>query len=500
MAVIMASDQDGVSQLMGGPVGLLHSRGSTPRVARRGTACGNWLRIPAGHVNPADVDLLVVCPTRPERDVATAGARTARLDPKGLLLIEGSSQWPGSRSSHVHIAIGEPTQSLTTIFVSSGPVNGYFLPRRPRLVRFVLGALMNGLLWARRVASGAIGTPAVGRLAVRLFGRVGQITRTSTAPPLLSWLDQGHAPPEELVIRTKSKATGAAAIIHCFRCGSAIPHGVAKVPRGASHTAALMSESRALHILGPSARPAGVRVPTSALRMRPDVAPWLWLEHMAGRRESDALRSSRREPHTVMALLTDWLKSWNRATRTTRILTRDWLDTEVLAGARMLAPLVPASSDYLARLERIGASVVGSQIPLVAAHNDLTMQNVLWDLQAGTAVLDWEAARPDGLPMVDFTYAVVDAFHAADPRASRAAALVACFREGVHASWVTTLAMRLEQSLQLEPAFSVLCFHACWIHHAVSEASKGGKLKTLAFVEIVRRLAREPLGNRTEVG
>ena len=45
---------------------------------------------------------------------------------------------------------------------------------------------------------------------------------------------------------------------------------------------------------------------------------------------------------------------------------------------------------------------------ITAAHNDLTMANVLTSRE-GIGILDWEAAVADGLPMTDLWYALADA-------------------------------------------------------------------------------------------
>jgi thiamine kinase-like enzyme len=47
----------------------------------------------------------------------------------------------------------------------------------------------------------------------------------------------------------------------------------------------------------------------------------------------------------------------------------------------------------------------GGRVVITAAHNDLTMANVLTSRE-GIGILDWEAAVADGLPMTDLWYAL----------------------------------------------------------------------------------------------
>jgi hypothetical protein len=92
----------------------------------------------------------------------------------------------------------------------------------------------------------------------------------------------------------------------------------------------------------------------------------------------------------------EWLEAWNRATVRTESLGADELEREVLAPLRLLAPLLADGGAYAARVRSLCARVEGRPLPRVAAHGDLTLHNLLLD-GATLGVVDWEAARADGL-------------------------------------------------------------------------------------------------------
>jgi hypothetical protein len=106
------------------------------------------------------------------------------------------------------------------------------------------------------------------------------------------------------------------------------------------------------------------------------------------------------------------------------------------------------------------------------------------------AVLDWEVAEEHGLPLMDFFYAAADAVSATTRYADRVAAFETTFaRAGPTATHVRALAQSLAGELELSPSSAELCFHACWLMHAVNEARASDASAPRPFFEIVRRLA-----------
>lgn len=90
-------------------------------------------------------------------------------------------------------------------------------------------------------------------------------------------------------------------------------------------------------------------------------------------------------------------------------LGREVLEREVLLSAEQLASQLDGGGEYAAALARRCAAVEGTTAPLTASHNDLTMWNVLIDDDGRLAIVDWEVAEEDTLPLKDLPYAIVDA-------------------------------------------------------------------------------------------
>ncbi len=136
------------------------------------------------------------------------------------------------------------------------------------------------------------------------------------------------------------------------------------------------------------------------------------------------------------------------------------------------------------------AKAVKVPVPLVAAHNDLTMWNVLMDKQGQLGVVDWEAGREHSFVLIDFFYAMTDAVAIAHRYANRQEAVEACFApSGMYTSVVARLQQRLQRTLEVSPCVADLSFHACWLHHAANEhlSSQPGSLHP--FLETVQWLA-----------
>ena len=112
-----------------------------------------------------------------------------------------------------------------------------------------------------------------------------------------------------------------------------------------------------------------------------------------------------------------------------------------------------------------------ASIPLVAAHNDLTMWNVLLAPGGAVGVVDWEHATAGSLPLVDLFYALADAVMTAGRHPDRLAAVAACIgAAGPHAALARRLWSQLAADLALPDTLVTLAFHACWLHHGANAA------------------------------
>ena len=188
--------------------------------------------------------------------------------------------------------------------------------------------------------------------------------------------------------------------------------------------------------------------------------------------------------------LSEWLTGWNRKTLHHIELTPDLAERLILSAARPLVTSIDRGSAYLEWLSRQTGQLVGRQVPLVAAHNDLTMANVLGDTAGIRSVVDWEAADRDGLPLTDFRYAVCDAA-AAIGGGDRLAAFRSCFVEDGQSR------RRLQQSeapLRAvaggPPEWLELCVHAGWLRHAANERARpSSSVVDGSFIAIANLLA-----------
>ena len=177
------------------------------------------------------------------------------------------------------------------------------------------------------------------------------------------------------------------------------------------------------------------------------------------------------------------LVHWSRASLGDPLL-EPRLKRETIDRAKVLQPIVEPGGGYVDRLETLLRDEVGGRV--VAAHNDLTTWNILVDDTGSLAVLDWDEADADGLPLVDFAYAAVDALTVADD-GDRLAAYRRCFGKGTVGTSVGEALERLATVAQLTPAAAELCLHACWLRHASNEHARGDH--PTPFLEIVREVA-----------
>jgi len=192
-----------------------------------------------------------------------------------------------------------------------------------------------------------------------------------------------------------------------------------------------------------------------------------------------------------MDLLVAWLECWNRSTIAIRPLDLGLLDRELLAPATLLGPLLERGREYRDWLTERCAAVAGMPVPLVATHNDLTMRNVFLMEEGRLGVIDWDGAREEGFPLVDFLYAVTDAAAATRGYVDRPKAFEACFVPGgVYAKAVTRFLGRLRRAVEIPDEVAELCFHACWLHHAVNEHRLGRSCGLGPFFAIVQQLHR----------
>jgi thiamine kinase-like enzyme len=135
-------------------------------------------------------------------------------------------------------------------------------------------------------------------------------------------------------------------------------------------------------------------------------------------------------------------------------------------------------------LESRCLELTGVRCAFVAAHNDLTMFNVLLEGD-GLGVVDWECARAYDLPLGDLAYAAVDAAAAAARYGDRVAAYERAFGTGPVAAQVDELVRRICRAVDVDDELAELCLHSTWLRHAANEQRDGS---SATFLSILRRL------------
>jgi aminoglycoside phosphotransferase (APT) family kinase protein len=266
-----------------------------------------------------------------------------------------------------------------------------------------------------------------------------------------------------------------------------VPDAVAKVSQRAT------DELRALSRIAPLAGRAGVQVPDVLSSGEVGGVPVVLQSALAGRSAALLVKERRVTPADLQAQLTAWLARWGHLSAQGRPLHIEDFEQRILSPAQQLAPLLIDYARYDQYLRALCSKAVGAACPLVSGHNDLTAANVLLDERGDLAIVDWEEASTDSLPLMDFFYAAVDAVAATESYADRPGAFASCFTAGgAHAQFVADLQSRLAQELGVDDIAQEACFHACWLHHAANEARRSAHPDAGPFVTILRTIARGP--------
>ena len=427
---------------------------------------------PAG---PGELDLVVLAPT--EEDWAARApdgwlSDLRQLAPDGLVYAVASRR---RRRAMRALLLQAGFEIEAEIAHVPGWDARYLVP----LARASLGAFRHvGAVWPRRAR--------VLELAPRAFGSllpaVALVARPSGSRPLADWalrLEPAVGAPELACVIRRGRAPEDRIVVVRAAHGGAetiLKIGVAGRERD------LNAERLALEQLGPGAREAGVNVPEPLSTSRLGDNAILVETALAGRTAAAVLGSRPRELPKVLGRVGAWLERWNRETCDMRVLEPADLDRLVREPIAVLgASLDPR---YVEWLEGRCRELTGVRCGFVAAHNDLTMFNILLEGDR-LGVLDWECARPDDLPLGDLAYAAVDATAAAARYGDRLAAYERAFGTGPVAAQVEELVRRIRRAVDVDDELAELCLHSTWLRHAANEKSDGS---SGAFLPILRRL------------
>jgi Ser/Thr protein kinase RdoA (MazF antagonist) len=282
---------------------------------------------------------------------------------------------------------------------------------------FLLGGMLERGGLKRRLVHGLLRAPGGAAAAERLLPNVG-LAFTEDGTRAGAWLGEGSA------LVTGSWRAGAPVVVLLVRGGA-----VERVVKVHEEVAALEPEAAALRELAPVAAEAGAGVP----ELVSYDGRVLVQSGVRGRPARLVLRVHPEALGATLSGLAGWLDRWGRATR-----------AESGAGVR------------------------------VAAHNDVTMANVLLGGPRPVGVVDWGGAVSAGLPLADFAYAAADAVSARDGHADRVAAFRCAFVEDTPEARLVLPHLRgLAAGLALERAAAEDAFRGCWEQHAANEAARG---------------------------
>ena len=302
------------------------------------------------------------------------------------------------------------------------------------------------------------------------------------------WLTRHAGGAHDVVLRPGWRGGDTPTVVVAVGPHSPAPALIAKVASGPTSAAACLREADHLRGLGRTAEAAGARVPRLVSVVDVGGNPAVLQTAVVGRPARLALSSYHRGRAALDSLF-EWLLRWNVATRSDVVFDQEHVARWILE------PLDVLEGDLLhpgyAKLLRERAeALLGTSVPLVAAHHDLTASNVILDGRAGPGIIDWAEAEERALPLTDLFYAAVD-FHVRRQGGSRVKAYHALLANphrgsGELEAWVA----RFADALDLSPGLVDLAFHACWLRHARNEsAGAAARTRERPFLDLLKLVA-----------
>ena len=477
------------------PLELLHPDGVSEFPLVLGSACPASLRPEHRTVSTELSDLIVVAPTRSELRAPGWLPRAARLASE-MLAEDGVVYVLSPRGWRRRTIRGLSSQGLvlaaSLAHLPDLDDSRYLVPLTIDPASYAFSSVIPIAAWKRRLVLSALSRSEGRHLLARLLPAMGFAMRRPDARPLFDWLSRlegGVASYTTAILTTSWRGVEGSFVLHRFSGDGRRLTAVAKIGPPFPLDDDRVEEPTILEQLAAGARRAGADVPEPLVVASWNGRPLMLQSAVSGRSAAVILAESPRQLSDVSWRLVEWLQRWNQQGPGGE-LTEERLAREVVAPARLLAPLFAEGGRYAERLEARCAALAGESVPSPATHNDLTMANVFLDGAGHLSVVDWEAAREDGLPLVDFYYAMVDAAAAASRYTDRLQAFRDCFaREGKNAAAVGQLEGRLRRALRLSPPVAELCFHACWLHHAANESRMNPGSSPRPFLSILRSVA-----------
>lgn len=471
------------------PMELMLPRGRARSVRVLGSAMPHWTK-PSEEVGHAD--LVLVAPS--EAECRAPGWLAHALGEAEAIAYKGGTayvlvppRWRGSVERRLRAVEGLRFEPFAHLPDAASP--GFVVPVAEGPLRYALEHAMSLPPWARRTAARLAGLPLVRRLLARWWPSVGFAVTSSESEPFgwLARLAPSGRRPLHVVTRVSWRGREAPLVLHGFAGGAQVL--VAKVACD-SASAPLEREAENLRTLRGDAVSTGARLPALVASESLGGARVIAETPVSGTPATLLLASQPDRLPEILDRVAPWLLRWHEATRTDQALSSEhlarWLE-EPLQHLRRDLP-----NAFVVRLAETAERLRGTTAPLVAAHHDLTMSNVLLEGASAIGIVDWEEAEPHALPLGDFVYAATDLALAAQG-GTRLGAFHACFaRDGRYAEIVHAHLNALVESLGLGPDLVRLCFDACWLRHARNEAdrTRPRHRQPRPFLELLRWYAR----------
>ena len=455
------------------------------------------LLIPTTTMSDGKKDLIVVAPTikecRTDRWLEQAAEVVVRdLAPDGVVYLLLPYLW---RLQFVTLLQRHGFQFRTPILhIPNFKVSRYLVPLEHYPIKYALLRIIPTRSWRRILALIALSIPGGTVLFMSLLSAVGLIGQRLGARSFSDWLICESGAPDErsnAIISTSFHGQLRTAILHTFTAHEQQPSAVIKLALEDAFAQRIVVEAAIMQRLRPSVERSGASMARMELRAMPDGRPVLRQTALRGQPLALLLGAQPARMNEIIVRVAGWLERWSQDTAQPRTLDFALLEREVLVPLAQL-PLLPNHAPYHDWLVAYCEQLAGRTMQLVAAHNDLSVWNVLID-HTDLQIIDWEAARLAALPLTDFVYAVVHITSAVDGYSDRLAAFHTCFTvNSTHATRVARLVGQLCRALGLEQDFAQICFHACWLHHAAHEHSQRDGLEPGPFEQIASWLAQHP--------
>jgi hypothetical protein len=486
------------------PLELFHPDGIVDRVCVIGDNCPSRLLSDSHKVVGDRADLIILAPS--EKELRTGGwlqnatlTVNGKLAGDGVVYVISPSPW---RWTIERLLRNGGFRNETYIgHFPNWESSRYLVPLSAIPARYAFWNLFPTRWWKRQLSRTVLRVPRGGKFLANVLPCVSLVARRPGDRPLFHWLrqfDDDLEPFRSVIVSTSWRGRRGSLVLHPFAGSESIPSVVMKMGWEADGDFNPANGLATLERLRPHAVSAGALVPETLFLNQIGKRQLVVQSALSGQSVAVLLFSKPTRLFQIMNLVAAWLERWNVSTRFMRFLDRDLVYRELLAPAATLAPLIEGGAEYRSWLAERSA-MIDVAVPLVAAHGDLTMWNILLDKPRSLSVVDWEAARESSFPLVDFFYAMTDAVVVARGF-ERTKALKECFTPGgLYAREITNLLLRVTRALEIPESFIELCLHACFLGHAVNEQEMSEPsdaqpfLKTVQWLASNRRAVRESM-------